>query len=161
MAESVLGKASPIVILVLSVIGVGLIEVSVEWSLYYWFGCFIVVAILFVMQANQSAVDNQVLRHIYHWLGSLMALGVVFLFTYTESLNPTQAGLVAVLLLGLAIFSDGLRIHIRYAMLGLYLFVTAAMMAYIESFIWWFMLLSIGLIVFEVYCARRAALSQS
>lgn len=154
-----LQKVSPFLVLILSMTGVGLIEVSVSWSLYYWFGCYIAVGLLFIIQAKDGAQQNAILHHILHWLGSIGALGIVFLFIKTERLDASQAGLVAVLLLALAVFTDGLRIHSRFMLVGIYLFVTAAIMAYIEAFIWWFLLLSIALITYEIYWMRKPSRS--
>lgn len=152
-----LQKVSPLLILILSMTGVGLIEVSVSWSLYYWFGCYIAVGVLFVVLSKAGGQESATLHHILHWLGSIGALGIVFLFIQTERLDASQGGLVAVLLLALAVFTDGLRIHSRFALVGIYLFVTAAIMAYIEAFIWWFLLLSLVLIAYEIYLMRKAS----
>lgn len=150
-----LQKVSPLLILILSMTGVGLIEVSVSWSHYYWFGCYIAVGLLFIVQAKGSNQENAILHHVLHWLGSIGALGIVFLFIQTERLDASQGGLVAVLLLALAVFTDGLRIHPRYMLVGIYLFLTAGIMAYIEAFIWWFLLLSLALIALEIYWMRK------
>jgi hypothetical protein len=157
----VLQKTSPFLILILSMIGVGLIEVSVSWSLYYWFGAYLVTGLLFIVQdkvsAKERAGGSATMQHVLHWVGAMAALGLVFLFIQTERVDASQAGLIAVLLLGFAVFTDGLRIHLRYMLVGIYLFITAAIMAYVESFIWWFLLLSIALIVFEIYWMRKSA----
>lgn len=151
-----LQKVSPFLILILSMIGVGLIEVSVAWSLYYWFGCYTVVGLLFIFQAQENGKGSATMHHVLHWLGSIGALGVVFLFIHTERMDASQGGLVAVLVLALAVFTDGLRIHPRYMLVGFYLFLTAGIMAYIEAFIWWFLLLSLALIALEIYWMRKS-----
>lgn len=152
-----LQKSSPFLILILSMAGVGLIEISVSWSFYYWFGAFLITGLLFVVQAKKSAQERETLQHVLHWIGALAALGLIFLFIRTERIDASQAGLMAVLLLGFSVFADGLRIHLRYMLVGIYLFVTAAIMAYIESYIWWFLLLSVALIALEVYWIRKSA----
>lgn len=154
-----LKKASPFLVLILSMIGVGLIEVSVSWSLYYWFGCYTAIGLLFIFHAKESNRESALLQHALHWLGSIGALAIVFLFIQTERLDASQAGLVAVLLLALAVFTDGLRIHSRFILVGIYLFITAGIMAYIEAFIWWFLLLSLAVIAFELYSMRKSASS--
>lgn len=152
-----LQKTSPFLILILSMAGVGLTEISVSWSFYYWFGAFLVTGLLFVVQAKSSAQERATLQHVLHWMGALVALGLIFLFIRTESIDASQAGLMAVLLLGFSVFTDGLRIHLRYMLVGIYLFITVAIMAYIESYIWWFLLLSVALIALEIYWMRKSA----
>lgn len=143
-------------ILILSMVGVGLTEVSLSWSFYYWFACYSAIGLLCIFQAKNSSKESATMHHLLHWLGSLAALTVVFLFIHTERIDASQAGLVAVLILGLAIFTDGLRISVRYMLVGIYLFVTAVIMAYIETFIWWFLLLSVALIALEIYWIRKS-----
>jgi hypothetical protein len=150
-------KTSPFLILIVSMVGVGLTEISVSWSFYYWFGAFLVTGILFVVQAKTRNQESATSHHVLHWVGALVALGLIFLFIRTERIDASQAGLMAVLLLGLSVFTDGLRIHLRYMLVGIYLFVTAAIMAYIESYIWWFLLLSVALIALEIYWMRKSA----
>jgi hypothetical protein len=157
------GVFSPFLVLVLSVIGVGVTELSVQYSLYYWGAVFIVVCGLFSYEGSRSDKANggqsQVGLHVLHWVGALVALILVFWFVRTGSINQDQAGLIAVLLLAFATFSDGLRVGPRYVLVGVYLFAVAAVMAYVEEFLWWFLLLSFLAVGFEIYWLRRAAKS--
>jgi ABC-type multidrug transport system fused ATPase/permease subunit len=157
----VLQKTSPFLILILSMAGVGLTEISVSWSFYYWFGAYLATGILFIVQdkasAKESARESATMQHTLHWIGAMAALALVFLFIRTERVDASQAGLMAVLLLGFAVFTDGLRIHLRYMLVGIYLFITVAIMAYIETYIWWFLLLSVALIALEIYWMRKSA----
>jgi hypothetical protein len=154
------GAFSPSLVLVLSVIGVGITELSVQYSLYYWATVFVVICALFSYEGARNDKENgssQISHHVMHWFGALVALSLVFLFVYTGAINQGQAGLFAVLLLAFATFSDGLRVGPRYVLVGVYLFITAGVMAYVEEFLWWFLLLSFLAIGFEVYWLRRAS----
>lgn len=141
---------SPILILVLSIIGVVITEVSVENAIYYWMGVFVFLAILFAVLATQAEGPVNVMHHAGHWIGGFSALVMVFLFIEAGRLDASQGGLVSFLVLALTVFTDGLRLHYRYAIVGFYLFAAVAILAFVETFVWWFLLVSVILICVEI-----------
>lgn len=154
-------KFTPLAIIILAIIGVAVTEVSLQYSMIYWASSFVLFGLLFSFQAKVSDQPSNVVQHLLHWSGALIALALVFLFMRSGRLDASQAGSVALLVLALSVFTDGLRIHYRYAVVGVYLFLTTAIMAYVESYLWWFLLISIVVIVFEVIAIKRASLSDS
>ncbi|KZX78776.1 hypothetical protein A3715_07735 [Oleiphilus sp. HI0009] len=147
---------SPILILVLSIIGVVITEVSVETSIYYWMGIFVFLAILFTFLALKSDGKVYVMHHAGHWIGGFTALVMVYLFMDAGRLDPSQGALVSFLILALTVFTDGLRLHYRYAVVGFYLFVAVGIIAFVEAFVWWFLVLSLVVIGLEVALIMQA-----
>lgn len=150
-------KFTPLAIIVLAIIGVAVTEVSVEYSMIYWTSAFVLFGILFCFQAKVGDRPSNTVQHLLHWLGALVALALVFLFLHSGRFEASQAGSIALLVLALSVFTDGLRIHYRYAVVGVYLFLTTAITAYVESYLWWFILISLVVIVLEIIAIKRAS----
>jgi len=147
---------SPILILILSIVGVVVTEVSVEYSIYYWMVIFVFLAILFTVLALQSEGKVHIMHHAGHWIGGFTALVMVYLFMDAGRLDASQGALVSFLILALTVFTDGLRLHYRYAIVGFYLFFSVGIIAFVETFVWWFLVISILVIFVEISLIKQA-----
>jgi Sec-independent protein secretion pathway component TatC len=93
--------------------------------------------------------------HLVHGGGGGAALALVYLFIDAGRIEQSQVGLLSILLLALVTFTDSVRLGIRFSLVGVYLFIVAAIMSYIETFLWWMLLLSGIIVFFEVSLLRQ------
>jgi hypothetical protein len=149
-------EVMPLVILLFSVIGVGLTEVSLAYSEIYWAVMFLIFGVIFAWVSYQKTQQiSNALMHLVHWGGGVAALALVYLFIDAGRIEQSQVGLLSILLLALVTFTDSVRLGIRFSLVGVYLFIVAAIMSYIETFLWWMLLLSGIIVFFEVSLLRQ------
>lgn len=142
-----------IVLLVLSVIGVGITDFSPAMSHYYWLTMILVFAIAAMFEGYKKAqeknlpVKNDLIIHLLHWTGALFAVLAVYAFLHTGRIDFEQTGLMILLILALATFLDGIRLGWRFSLAGIFLGITAILMAYVEEFMIVILALAIAIIV--------------
>lgn len=140
-----------IVLLILSLVGIGITDYSPAQNYWYWIGMFGVFSIAAVLigwlQAKRQFKDFKrlFLEQIFHWTSSMLIVGAMFALMHADRLYPASAGLVIMLILALSTFLDGLRIGWRFSMNGLFLGVSAVIIAYIQRFMWIEILLALGI----------------
>ena len=162
-----LDEAVLIFLLLLSVAGAVITDFSPQDAYLYWL-VMIPVFGLGAMIAGWAQVKREGRVRGYsfgelfkiqllHWSGGLCTVIGVFVLRHMRFLDETAAALVILLILGLATFLDGIRIGWRFSLIGVYLGISAILVAYLEQFLAPVVLLAILLIVYTIHRGRREA----
>jgi hypothetical protein len=159
-------EAVLVVLLILSMIGIGITDFSPADGFGYWMVMALVFAVSAILigwlQSKHRAEDFKIIlrEQSIHWALSLLVVGGVFLVEQSTRIRPEDTGLVILLVLSLATMLDGLRVGWRFSLLGLFLGVCAIIAAYIERFIWISALLGITIVAvtifWEFWTAKKA-----
>jgi hypothetical protein len=161
-----LDKIIFIALLVLAMIGVGITNFSPKLSHTYWLGMVVVFGIGALISGRSKVREGEttlkayVAVHLLHWAGSFLAVIGAYTFIGSGIANLEDTGLMILLMLALATYTDGLRIGWRFSLAGLFLGATAVMIAYIDQFMWIALAVGIILLLFGLYWEkqrRRAA----
>ncbi len=160
-------EAGLILMILLSLVGVGVTDFSPDDGYWYWMIMIIVFGVIAVItgfveakKGDQHLVKKILVVQVIHWLGSMITVIGVFLLLYAGKLNPESSALVILLILALTTFLDGLRLGWRFSIAGVFLGVTAVIAAYIEQFLWVVLMLAVALIAVTLYWGRRGSSAQ-
>ena len=160
-------EAGLILMIILSLVGVGVTDFSPDDGYWYWMIMILVFGVIAVItgfveakKGDQHLVKKILVVQVIHWLGSMLTVMGVFLLLNAGRLDYENSGLVILLILALTTFLDGIRLGWRFSMAGIFLGITAVIAAYIEEFMWIIFLLAVVLIVFTLYWGRRRSSSQ-
>lgn len=136
-----------VAMVILSLIGVGIIRYYPQDAFIYWLAMNFVFGIAAMVAGRSQAIEKGHVRgHLIkellvlqslHWFGSLLAVFGVFILLQYGRISPDSAGLVILLILGLATFLDGIRIGWRFSLAGIYLGTTAIIATVVENFMPW------------------------
>lgn len=135
-------EISLIATFVLSIVGIGVTDYSPAQSYQYWGAMTIVltVAALFIGWARaeqlKRTVTNIFITQIVHWTATWVAVIGIFLLLNAGRLNYESTGLALLVVLGLATFLDGYRVSWRLSIVGILMFVTSLIAAYLEQYLW-------------------------
>ncbi len=147
-----------IILLLLSLLGIGITDFSPDDGYGYWIIMVIVFALCAILiawlQSKKHDVNNftSILREQFmHWSTSLVVVGGAFLLQKSGQLTETSASLVILLILALATMLDGIRIGWRFSVVGLYLGVSSVVVAYVEDFMWVEILIAIATVVLTIF----------
>lgn len=159
-------EALLILLLLLSLGGIWLTDFSAEEGYGYWLGMVLVFGVLAVLinwlQAKKSDKDFSAIvkEQFLHWTSALVTVGGVFLLQKSGQLTEISASLVVLLILALATMLDGIRIGWQFSLVGLFLGVSAIIVAYTPQFMLLSALLAVlivaATIVWEIWTHKRA-----
>jgi len=150
-------KATMVFLIILSMIGISIMDFSPAEGYQYWVGMIPIFGIGAIVinfaQTKQSGPDVQTIfiEQLRLWFGAFLALCGTLLLLHSNALNDENTGLVMLLILSLATYIDGIRIGWRFGLLGNFLGLTAVTIAYLENFMWILFglaAITIGLIIF-------------
>ena len=150
------------VALTLALLGIGITDYSPLKSYRYWVLMMLILAIsgMTIGWSRAHRVGLPVARavgtQLIHWIATWVAVGGIFLLVKAGRLNYESAGLVLLLVLGLATFLDGYRINWHFSLVGLLIFVSGIVAAYIEEYLWVLLVISIGIAVILFLWERYA-----
>lgn len=148
------------VVLVLALIGVGITNFSASLSHIYWVIMTLILAIDSMISTwrfgakKGYAPKQQFLIQLIHWGAGLVAILAVYTIFQTGQLSLESAGLMILLLLATVTFLNGIHLGWRFYLLGVLLFLTVLLAAYMEAFFWIILLVAIAMASFAVYWAR-------
>lgn len=153
-----------IALIVLSIGGVAIMDFSARYGLWYWLAMTAVFGGTAVGLTGQAARDRgkaaapHVRRQLLSWLTVLVGMLLVFLMQWSLQLDPTVAGLVALLLLAVASVLAGISGDWRLAVVGGVLAATFVAAVLAADFFWAALLIAIiGAVVLVVMSRRRGA----
>lgn len=159
-------EAILILLLILSLVGIGITDYSPADGYGYWLIMVIIFAIFAILigwlQSKHRADDFKLIlrEQSIHWATSFLAVGGVFLIHQPGRIGEDDAGLIILLILSLATMLDGLRVGWRFSLVGLFLWASAIIAAYTQHFLWIEMLIAIlivlGTIFWEFWLEKRA-----
>ncbi len=157
-----------ILLLLLSLVGIGITDFSPEDGYGYWLIMVLVFGLLAVLvswfQSKKGDVDFGAIikEQTLHWTASLIVVGGAFLLEQAGKLDESSASLVVLLLLSLATMLDGIRVGWQLSLVGFFLGACAIIIAYVEQFMLASALLAIVIItctiLWEVWTHKRAYL---
>jgi len=160
-----LDEAVLIFLLVLSIGGAVISDFSPQDAYLYWLAMiplFGIGAMLsgWAQARREGAVRGFTFKQLLkiqslHWGGVLCTVIGVFVLRFQQFIDENGTALVMQLILALATFLDGIRIGWRFSLLGVFLGVSAMIIAYVEQFLILVVLSAILLIVYSVYHGRR------
>ncbi len=164
-----LDEAVLIFLLILSIGGAIISDFSPQDAYLYWLAMiplFGIGAILsgWAQARREGEVKGFTFKQLFkmqslHWVGVLCTVIGVFVLRYQQFIDEAGTALVMLLILALATFLDGIRIGWRFSLLGVFLGISAMIIAYVEQFLLLVVLLAIILIFYSVYQGRRQRLS--
>jgi len=150
-----------LIFMVLSIIGLGITDISPARSLWYWYamapvfacGCLIIEWTRVRTEENRwlSILRTQMLT----WAGLLVAVHVVLLLLRSGRLTYESTGLVILLLLALTTFIAGINLGYQVCLFGGFLGLIVLMAAYLEEYVWVLALLMIVGAAVSFYGLKR------
>ncbi|MGR9072320.1 MAG: hypothetical protein ACU833_04555 [Gammaproteobacteria bacterium] len=159
-----------IVLLILSLVGIGITDFSPAESYWYWiimifvFGLFAILLGWLESKKQARNFKKLFLEQSLHWGSSMLIVGGVFLLLHSGKLDSENSGLVILLILALATILDGLRVGWRFSMTGLFLGISAVIAGHFEQSMWIHLLLAIVIVLFTIlveYLRNKRALKRS
>ena len=144
----------PIVLLLLSIIGIGITDFSPADSYKYWVAvvpifCGACLILEWSRVRGKGFKWTTILRtQLLHWAGLLVAVRLVFEMLHKGRLDNENTGLVILLLLALSVFLAGIHLGWRLCLVGGFLGAALVAATYLEEYVW--ILLIIGLVVLAI-----------
>jgi len=147
-----------VVLIVLSIVGIGIMDFSARYGFWYWLAMvplFAIASIGLAWQLQKRSHDTRPLlvrRQLLHW--SVLVLGILLTFLMLDqgTIDRTGAGFVALLGLTLTTLQAGVHFEWRLAIMGLILAATLAASVLVETFFW---ALLIPTLIMAVILLRR------
>ncbi len=127
---------------ILSVIGIGITDFKPMVSYRYWGAMTFILAASGIIigwarqQRQGHSARQMLLTQVVHWSATFAAVAGIYVLLGSGRLNYENTGLVVLLTLALATFLDGYRVSWTFGSLGIMMFITAILGAYIEQYIW-------------------------
>jgi hypothetical protein len=159
-------EAILVLLLILSLVGIGINDFSPADGLGYWiimvfvFGLFGILIGWLQSKHNIDDFKKIIREQSMHWFTSLLVVGGAFLVQKSGRIDPESAGLVILLILSLSTILDGLRVGWRFSLVGLFMGTSAVVAAYTEHFLWIEILIAIGIVLvtvlWEYWMEKRA-----
>jgi hypothetical protein len=129
-------------IIILSIVGVGITDYAPAASWAYW--VFMVAALCAcavliektLLPDNALSFPRVLTTQLLHWGATLVAILLSFSFVQTGRMTYEGSGLVILLILSLSTFLDGHHVGWRFYLAGIFLGLSAVLVAYVEEFMW-------------------------
>jgi cation transport ATPase len=153
-----------LVLMVLSVVGVGITDLSPKNGHFYWLCMVAVVAIASIISGWKRCQDRgeptnaMLMEQLIHWGATLVAVLAVYVLLNTGSLDYENTGMVVLLVLAFATFLNGIHLGRGFYLAGFFLSVTFVVMAYVEQYIWVLALTGVVIGGFGSYWERKRTL---
>ena len=131
-----------ILLVLLSIVGIGITDFSPLLSHWYWLAMVIVIGIACIVMEWSRArkmglnATTIVKKEVFIWLSVLVAVNLVYFLFHSGRLDSENTGLVILLILALATFLAGLRQDWRLCLLGVLLGGALILATYLEEFLW-------------------------
>jgi hypothetical protein len=131
-----------IVLIALSIIGIGITDFSPADSYKYWVAmvpifCGACLILEWSRVRGKGYKWTTILRtQLLHWVGLLVAVRLVFEMLHKGRLDNENTGLVILLLLALSIFLAGIHLGWRLCLVGGFLGLALVAATYLEEYVW-------------------------
>jgi hypothetical protein len=143
-----------IVLIALSIIGIGITDFSPADSYKYWVAmvpifCGACLILEWSRVRGKGFKWTTILRtQLLHWAGLLVAVRLVFEMLHKGRLDNENTGLVILLLLALSVFMAGIHLGWRLCLVGGVLGAALVAATYLEEYVW--VLVIIGIVVLAI-----------
>jgi len=150
-----------LIVLLLSLLGMGITDFSPLESHRYWTLMIIVFAFASIglgwsrNEYEKEHFKKLIIGQFIHWGATLITVSGVYLLLQAGRLNYESTGLIIELILGLSLFLDGRHLGWRVSLLGTLVGIVAIIAAYIEEYIWIILLLSLCGSIVTYYWEKR------
>ncbi|MDH3887123.1 MAG: hypothetical protein OEU78_01345 [Gammaproteobacteria bacterium] len=151
-------------LVLLSVIGVGITDYSPADAHRYWIFMIFVCAITSIFAGISQSRGKQNRRslswvsvQLLHWSACIAAVLIVYSLVHTGRINNADAGLIMLLLLALTVFLNGAQVGPYFYLLGGFLGLMTVFMAYIEQYIWFILIAAVIFMIVAIYWDRLVA----
>ncbi len=144
-------------LIVFSLIGIAMTNLSPIISFWYWLAMVPVFAGAAVVtewtQARHlgDTVTHVIKIQIAHWSGVVIALLATHTLWANGRLQNEDTGLVILLTLAVATYLDGPHCGWRFYLAGSFLFLIAVVAAHIKYFVWFVILLAVPIVLLGIY----------
>jgi hypothetical protein len=151
-----------IVLILLSIIGIGITDFSPADGHLYWFAMVPVFAVAcLVLEWSRARGKGQkwttiVRTQLLLWLGLLLAVRLVYLLLHTGRLDNENTGLIILLLLALTTFFAGIHLGWRLCLVGGFLGAALVAATYLEEYVWILVIIAM-VILGVVFLLKRYA----
>jgi hypothetical protein len=151
-----------ILLLLFSIIGIGITDFSPADSHLYWFAMVPVFAgACLILEWSRARGKGQkwttiVRNQLLLWFGLLLAVFLVYLLLHTGRLDNENTGLIILLLLALTIFFAGIQLGWRLFIVGIFLDLALIGAAYLEEFVWVFLIIALVVVAILILLKRYA-----
>jgi len=135
-----------VVLIGLSIIGVGITDFAPAASHWYWLAMVPLFGVACLLVEWQRAKEKglapgAIIRHqMFIWLSLIVAVQLVYLLLHAGRLDSENTGLVILLLLSLTVFRSGIYLGWRLCLVGVCLALALVLATYLEEFVWLFMI---------------------
>ena len=159
--RSIAEEAIMILLIVLSLIGIGVMNSSPADGYVYWIAMILLFGLAAMTTSFLQAKEGvHIIRDIWieqslHWFGTLLATGGTLLLLHLNVIDDRGAGLIMLLVLSLAAYLDGLRIGWRFGLVGNFLGLTAVVIPATPYFMWILFILAAITIGLTIYLDKR------
>ncbi|MFZ0613005.1 MAG: hypothetical protein WAM73_12260 [Desulfobacterales bacterium] len=155
------GAMIMILLVLLSVIGIGITDFAPQFSHWYWLAMVPATGVACLVMEWSRARQNGlhattiVKKELSIWLSVLVAVNLVYFLLRAGRLDSENTGLVILLILALATFLAGLRLGWRLCLLGVFLAGALVLATYLEEFLWIVLLVVLAAAVVVYFMARN------
>jgi hypothetical protein len=155
-----------LVILTMSLVGIGLTDFKGLSSEAYWRFVFILTAVITtiwsVWKYRKLGIyeGSKILyKQAVVWFSGFVAMGLLYMLLSTGRLNYETTGLLIVLLLALLTFIDGILVSWKLFLIGLTLLFALILSTYVESYLWMILIFTgivvLGVVLFVVLKIKK------
>jgi hypothetical protein len=130
------------ILVVLSMLGLFLTNVSVYWARWYWSAMFPAFGLISIWHEltkhtlEGSLLPQKVLRQILHWLGPIVAARIMFLELARGQMDADSVALVTLLLLAVTSYLAGVNFEHCFIWIGILLALLTVVGTEIEAYVW-------------------------
>ena len=143
-----------IVLILLSIIGIGITDFSPRDGHLYWFAMvFVFAGACLILEWSRARGKGQkwttiVRSQLLLWFGLLVAVRLVYLLLHAGRLDNENTGLIILLLLALTTFFAGIHLGWRLCLVGGFLGAALVAATYLEEYVW--MLVIIAMVILAI-----------
>ena len=151
-----------IVLILLSMIGIGITDFSPADSRLYWLAMVPVFAgACLILEWSRARGRGQkwttiVRTQLLLWFGLLLAVFLVYFLLHTGRLDNENTGLIILLLLALTTFFAGIHLGWRLFIVGIFLGLALIGATYLEEFVWMFLIIALVVVAIFLLLKRYA-----
>ena len=142
-----------IVLIALSIIGIGITDFSPADSYKYWVAmvpifCGACLILEWSRVRGKGFKWTTILRtQLLHWAGLLVAVRLVFEMLHKGRLDNENTGLVILLLLALSVFIAGIHLGWRLCLVGGFLGAALVAATYLEEYVWVLVIIGFAVLI--------------
>ena len=150
-----------VILVVLSLVGVGITDFSPARSYWYWFAmapifaCACLILEWTRFRSEGKSWMGTLRTQLLTWFGLLVAVQLVFLLLRAGRLTFESTGLVILLLLALTTFIVGINLDYQLCLLGGFLGLTLLVVAYLEQYVWVVLFAAIVVVAAALFVLKR------